>query len=76
MGSVAFHPTGRFLAAGGMYSVEIWEVSTKSSISVLDRPDIERAVGSVRFSPNGKLLAAAGADKLIKVWDVSRLEKK
>jgi WD40 repeat protein len=72
--SVAYHPHGRLLAAGGIDwlatrgtdgAVCIWDVMTPSLVATLDR-----GATSLVFHPSGRWLACAGLDLAVRVWDV------
>jgi WD40 repeat protein len=77
--SVAFHPNGRWIAAGGIDylstgdrdgAVCLWDLGTKKQ--VFDAIDV--GVYAVAFDPQGKYLAGAGLDEAVYVWDVETQE--
>ncbi len=66
-----FHPSGRFLAAGGANiegGVYCWEVGTWSELVGYRWPI--GPVACVGFSPDGTLAAAGGERGRVTVWDV------
>jgi WD40 repeat protein len=73
---VAFSPGGKRLAANvrgweanAPFAVNLWDVATgKESLSLIGH---KAEVRSLAFSPDGKWLASGGADKTVKVWNVS-----
>jgi WD40 repeat protein len=66
-----FHPSGRFLAAGGANidgGVYCWNVGTWEELTGFRWP--VGPVACVNFSPDGTLAAAGGERGRILVWDV------
>jgi WD40 repeat protein len=68
---VAFHPTGRKIATGGLdgQAVQIWDPDTGRDLGSLPWATDVR---SVAFSADGTLLAAGSYAGPVKVWDLSR----
>lgn len=65
---VAWHPDGRLLAASGD-SILIWDVdSGDAPVSLAGH---EGTVYAVAWSPDGSRLVSGGADRTIRIWDVS-----
>lgn len=65
---IAFHPDGKFLAAGGQDgTIEIWEWPAEKRFASLKVPS--GFVLDVKYSPDGKFLAAA-ANQSVVVWTV------
>jgi WD40 repeat protein len=71
--TVAFHPDGRRVAAGGIDylstgerdgAVCVWDIPTKDKIYTIDV-----GVYAVVFDPAGKYLAGAGMDDAVYLWD-------
>src|SRR5262249_55496983 len=76
--SVAFSPSGNWLAAGfsGFFNVQsadtavrIWDAASGQVRKLLHGHNSD--VSSVAFNPSGRRLAAAGDDGLILVWDTA-----
>jgi WD40 repeat protein len=67
--SVAFHPTGEFLASGdGDYKVKLWNAATGKGIDTLSG-HTDFVVG-IAFSPNGQYLATASwREVIVWIWD-------
>ena len=72
--SVAFSPSGKYLAAvGDGPKVRLWDVETGEHLHDLGLRDVR--AWDVCFSPDGRFLAAAGSDGEIKVWSVDTWEE-
>ncbi|MFP6669567.1 MAG: WD40 repeat domain-containing protein, partial [Pirellulales bacterium] len=73
--AVAFSEDGRMLATGsGVPSrsgeVKIWKVEDGSVVAEMSEAHID-SVFDVEFSRNGEFIASAGADKLVRVFEVA-----
>lgn len=73
VGSIAYSPDGKILAAGGYREVRLFDAASGKLLATLSgHADLVR---SVAFSPDGKWLAAGGGlparSGEIKVWDVA-----
>ncbi|WP_328471760.1 pentapeptide repeat-containing protein [Actinoplanes sp. NBC_00393] len=67
--SLAFDPTGRFLAVTAGAGVQIWDVADGHYLCTLTGHD--GRVRQVAWAPNGALLATAGTDSVIRIWRVT-----
>ncbi len=68
--ALAFSPDGKRLAAGGAWTVRVWDIDSGRSAGPFEGH--RGKVTSLAFSPEGKRLASASADSTVLVWDVSR----
>jgi WD40 repeat protein len=67
--SLAFDPTGRFLAAGTLkQTVAVFEV--KDFKPVFNLAGHQDRIGSVVFSPDGSWLVSASDDSTLRIWNV------
>jgi WD40 repeat protein len=80
--AISLSPDGKWLASsevgftssGNQYNyvykrIRIWNVKTGESVLTFDQPKFE--INGVAFTPDSRLLAAAGADGIIKLWNVN-----
>jgi WD40 repeat protein len=73
VGSVAFSPNGRLLAAAcGKKPALIWDATNGKRVRELPHPWMTK---SVAFSPDSQRLASANADGMVRVWDVTTGEE-
>jgi len=73
VGSLAFSPDGRTLAAGSFLGMVIlWDVTDRARPAALGHPlTTSGSVRSLAFSPDGRTLAAAAGDNTVIMWDVT-----
>ncbi len=69
VGTVAFSPDGRMLAAAGAGGISVWDGRGRAPLARLGQPT--GTVRAVSFSREGRLLAAGG-DEGVAVWDMTR----
>jgi WD40 repeat protein len=66
---MAFSPDGKRLAAGGWWTVHVWDVGTAKAAKVFEGH--RGTVRGLAFSPDGKRLASASEDSSVLIWDVA-----
>lgn len=71
---MAFHPSGRLLAVGGIDWLEtggsdgavcIWDLEKRETHALLNR-----GATALAFHPNGRWLATASLDRAVHIWDL------
>lgn len=70
-----FNPQGTLLATGGGEAarsgeLKIWDAATGALVRTIENAHSDMVLG-VSFSPDGKFLASCGADRFMKVFDVT-----
>ena len=72
LGSPAFSPDGRLIAATSGALVKVWNISTGRKVATLNgHHDALTGDGALAFSPDGRLLASGGVDRMIILWDTA-----
>ena len=72
--SVAFSPSGRTLATGGMEGARLWDLATSKVISTLSVPTtggFPDEVYGVAFSPDGGTLATCASGSPTRLWNTA-----
>jgi WD40 repeat protein len=70
--SLAFAPSGKFLAAGRMdRAVNLFDIPNQSQAGSIEKIDVLRDASQCVFTPNGKNLIVGGGSGLILVYSVS-----
>jgi WD40 repeat protein len=72
VGTVAFSPDGRRLAAGDNRGVTLWDVGAGRSEGATFATKEEGYIQTMAFNPDGSTLALATADHAVRFWDVRR----
>ncbi|HTL58579.1 MAG TPA: serine/threonine-protein kinase [Candidatus Limnocylindrales bacterium] len=73
--TLAFDPTGRFLAATGDDAVNpnhrltVWDLNRDGAQIPFEQFDVNGIWETIAYSPDGKRLVAGGSDKQLDVWD-------
>jgi WD40 repeat protein len=72
--SGAFSRDGRWLVGGGRdRKIKVWNGATGQKVGVVGEHADE--ITKLVFSPDGSYLASIGDDDIVKLWDVTRLDK-
>ena len=69
--ALAFHPDGRFLAAGVMARIRVWDMDSQAELAPLEG-SLGR-VNTIAFSSDGKTLVGSAGHGIIRVWNTSGL---
>ena len=69
--ALAFHPGGRFLAAGVGARIRVWDMESQAELAPLEG-SLGR-VNTIAFSSDGKTLVGSAGHGVIRVWDTSGL---
>lgn len=68
--AIAWDPTGRWLAAGGVKEINIWDLRQPGRSPILAIGH-ESAVSRLQFHPSGKLLASYSWDGTSRIWEAA-----
>jgi WD40 repeat protein/tRNA A-37 threonylcarbamoyl transferase component Bud32 len=71
VGGLAFHPSGRWLAAGGPRRVKVWDLQNHTPAH--EWAADTRQITDVAFSPDGHYLATAGRNIRVWEWETNRI---
>lgn len=69
--TAAFSDDGSLVAAGDLYTVRLWDVTTGKELPKLEDNEIQ---WSAAFTPDGARLVTGGTGK-INIWDVGKQRK-
>jgi WD40 repeat protein len=73
--NVAFHPSGRWLAAASLEDVVlVWDMETQQLIGELGGHT--EGVAGIAYSPDGRWLASIGEDQIVRLWDAAQREQR
>jgi WD40 repeat protein len=67
--SLAFNPEGTLVVSGSYREVKLWRRQKSGQTLSVANADTN-AVNAIAVSPDGKWLATAGADDLVKLWEL------
>ena len=73
VGSVAFSPDNKTLAACDSNSIYLWDTDDTASKATFKAPDTSFDV--LAFSPNGKLLASGCSDGSVRLWNATVIQE-
>ncbi|MEV6521647.1 WD40 repeat domain-containing protein [Longispora sp. NPDC051575] len=72
MQAVAFHPSGRVLAAAADTGIRIWDLTDPLHGHGTTLPGVGTGtVFALSYSPDGRLMASAGADQAVHLWSTA-----
>jgi len=71
--TLAWSPTGYFLACGAEGSIRVWNTENWEQIHKFE--SFSKSISSLAWSPNGRILASACKDNTIHLWEVETGKK-
>lgn len=69
LSNVTINAAGTMLASRSSRTIYLWDIATETEIARLSGHTSD--VYTLKFSPNGKMLASAGADLIIRLWELA-----
>jgi WD40 repeat protein len=69
--ALCFSPDGQIIAAASPGAVKLWKAETGEEIKTY-KGAIFFPSNAIGYSPDGKILAAAGANSVIKIWEIAK----
>jgi WD40 repeat protein len=75
--TVAFHPSGKYVAASGFdRTIRVWDISVSGDpVEVFSVIAHEEPILRLAYSPDGRWMATTGWDRLVKIWDTKTMQQ-